>query len=232
MALLATIWLVAIACGDDPTPAPTATTGPSATPSASPTSAPVPPTPTPTRVPPTPTPTTVPPTPSPVPSPTPTATATPAGPTLEQRLDRLVERLEEQRQTLHIPGMAIAVVQNDKVVLARGFGMADLEHGTPVTPETIFGIGSSTKAFTSTLVGMLVDEGKMSWDDPVTDYLPYYTMAIDTDDPDAHVTMRDMMSHRTGFPRMGLLASNNDLLREEVLHAAAGAEPWAPFREA
>ena len=83
---------------------------------------------------------------------------------LEQRLDSLVEQLEQQRQTLHIPGMAIAVVMDDEVVLAQGFGVMNIETETPVTPETIFAIGSSTKAFTSTLVGMLVDEGKMEWD--------------------------------------------------------------------
>jgi len=97
--------------------------------------------------------------------------ATPTlAPELQQRLDLLVEQLEQQRQTLHVPGMAIAVVKDDELILTHGFGVASVETETPVTPETIFAIGSSTKAFTSTLVGMLVDEGKMDWDDPVTEY--------------------------------------------------------------
>ena len=76
---------------------------------------------------------------------------------------------------MHIPGMAIAIFKDDKIILAQGFGVTDIEKETPITPEAIFAIGSSSKAFTATLVGMLVDEGKMNWDDAVTDYLPYYT---------------------------------------------------------
>ncbi len=77
-----------------------------------------------------------------------TITATPTvAPELQQKLDRLVEQLEAQRQTLHVPGMAIAVVKDDEVILTHGFGLADVESETPVTPETIFPIGSCTKAF-------------------------------------------------------------------------------------
>ena len=150
---------------------------------------------------------------------------------LEQRLNRLVEELEQQRQTLHIPGMAIAIVQDDEVILTHGFGVADIENETPVTPDTLFAIGSSTKAFTSTLVGMLVDDGKMEWDDPVTDYIAYFTLDIDSEDETAEVTIRDLLCHRTGFVRMGLLFGSGALPREEVLEAATAAEPWTGFRE-
>ena len=152
-------------------------------------------------------------------------------PELQQRLDLLVEQLEQQRQTHHIPGMAIAVVKDDEVVLTHGFGIASVEDETPVTPETIFAIGSATKAFTSTLVGMLVDEGKMDWDDPVTEYVPYFQMNIQSDDESAEPTLRDVLSHRTGFPRMGLLFASGEVPREEVLLDATGAEPYVPFRE-
>ena len=150
---------------------------------------------------------------------------------LEQRLDRLVEELEQQRQTLHIPGMAIAIVQDDEVILTHGFGVADIENETPVTPDTLFAIGSSTKAFTSTLVGMLVDDGKMEWDNPVTDYIAYFTLDIDSEDETAEVAIRDLLCHRTGFVRMGLLFGSGALPREEVLEAATAAEPWTGFRE-
>lgn len=150
---------------------------------------------------------------------------------LEQRLDRLVEELEQQRQTLHIPGMAIAIVQDDEVILTHGFGVADIENETPVTPDTLFAIGSSTKAFTSTLVGMLVDDGKMEWDDPVTDYIAYFTLDIDSEDETDEVAIRDLLCHRTGFVRMGLLFGSGALPREEVLEAATAAEPWTGFRE-
>ena len=150
---------------------------------------------------------------------------------LQQKLDLLVEKLEQQRQTLHVPGMAIAVVKDDELVLAHGFGMANVEKETPVTANTIFAIGSSTKAFTSTVVGMLVDEGKMDWDDPVTKYLPYFQMNIESDNESAEITLRDVLSHRTGFTRMGLLFASGQIPIEEVLLDATKAEPYVPFRE-
>jgi CubicO group peptidase (beta-lactamase class C family) len=158
--------------------------------------------------------------------------ATPTvAPELQQKLDLLVEQLEQQRQTHHVPGMAIAVVKNDEVVLTHGFGNASIEKETPVTPETIFAIGSSTKAFTSTLVGILVDEGKMDWDDPVTQYLPYFQMNVDSGNESAEPTLRDVLSHRTGFTRMSLLFASGQIPIEEVLLDATNAEPYVPFRE-
>jgi CubicO group peptidase (beta-lactamase class C family) len=160
------------------------------------------------------------------------APATPTvAPELQQKLDLLVEQLEQQRQTHHIPGMAIAVVKDDEVILAHGFGIASVEKEMPVTPETIFAIGSSTKAFTSTLVGMLVDEGKMDWDDPVTEYLPYFQMNVESNNESAELTLRDVLSHRTGFTRMGLLIASGQIPIEEVLLDATKAEPYVPFRE-
>jgi len=154
-----------------------------------------------------------------------------AEPTFQLRLDKLVERLEERRVEQHIPGMALVVVKDDAVVLAHGFGVADIDTKRPVTPETLFAIGSSTKAFTATLVGMLVDEGKMNWDDPVTKFLPYLTLKPQTDDPKAEVTLRDLMSHRTGFIGMDILWIEGAVTREEALRTAAHAEPWSAFRK-
>jgi CubicO group peptidase (beta-lactamase class C family) len=160
------------------------------------------------------------------------APATPVlTPELQQRLDLLVEQLEQQCQTHHVPGMAIAVVKDDEVVLTHGFGIASVEEETPVTPETIFAIGSATKTFTSTLVGMLVDEGTMDWDDPVTDYLPYFQMDIASANESEEITVRDVLSHRTGFTRMGLLFASGEIPREEVLLDATRAEPYVSFRE-
>jgi CubicO group peptidase (beta-lactamase class C family) len=160
------------------------------------------------------------------------APATPAVvPELQQKLDLLVEQLEQQCQTHHVPGMAIAVVKDDELILTHGFGIANIEKETPVTPETIFAIGSSTKSFTSTLVGMLVDEGKMDWDDPVTEYMPYFQMNVDSDNESDEPTLRDVLSHRTGFTRMGLLFASGQIPREEVLLDATKAEPYVPFRE-
>ncbi len=237
--------------GGEPTPTPTmplsatafAMTAPTLT--ATPSAKSVLPTPMPTTsVAPTPTPTPMPPAPvpqtpdaTPALSLTPTATviktAAPAAASLEQRINRLAEQLEQRRKDLHIPGMAIAVVKDDEVILVRGSGLADLKNETPVTPETIFAIGSITKSFTATLVGMLVDEGEMGWDDPVTEHIPYFTLNVDSEDENAQVTIRDMLSHRTGFTRMGALTHNlnGTVPREEVLLAATKAEPLAGLGE-
>jgi len=158
-------------------------------------------------------------------------TAPVSDPELQQRLDLLVDELEQQRQTHHVAGMAIAVVKDDEVVLTHGFGIADIEEEVPVTPETIFAIGSATKAFTSALAGMLVDEGKMDWDDPVTEYLPYFQMDIASTNASDEITLRDVLSHRTGFTRMGLLFASGQIPIEEVLLDATGAEPYVSFRE-
>jgi CubicO group peptidase (beta-lactamase class C family) len=151
-------------------------------------------------------------------------------PSLEQRLDKLAEQLEAARVEAHIPGMSIAIVKDDEVVWSRGFGLADVAAERPAEADTIYAIGSTTKAFTATLIGMLVDEGKAGWDDPVTKYLPYFDLAVRSDDPKAECTLRDLLSHRHGFARMGLLWFRSGLSREDVLRTAAGAEPWDDFR--
>jgi len=156
------------------------------------------------------------------------ATATP--PTEEQRLERLAQRLEAARVEQHIPGMAIAVVKDDKVIFARGFGLANVAKEIPVTPDTNFAIGSTTKAFTGVAIGMLVDAEQMNWDDPAEKWLPYFKPTL-TGDDDAQVLVRDMLCHRTGFTRMGLLWVNGKVSREDILHTANGAEPWADYRE-
>jgi len=152
-------------------------------------------------------------------------------PDFEKRLDRLVDKLEESRELYHIPGMSLAVVYHGEVARLHGFGLADRKAGTPATADTIFAIGSSTKAFTATLVGMLCDAGKMAWDDPVTKFLPYFTLSIDSDDEKAFVTLRDLLCHRTGFTRMSLLWVGGGTDRKSMLGTAAHAEPWARFRE-
>ena len=152
-------------------------------------------------------------------------------PALAARLQALVEQLDAQREQLHIPGMALVVVKDDAILLARGFGVSDVERGTPVTPETLFAIGSSSKAFTTALIAMLVTEGRMDWDAPITEYLPFFQLHVDSEDPQAQVTLRDLVCHRTGFTRMGILWAGGRASRDEVLQVAVGAEPWDGFRE-
>jgi CubicO group peptidase (beta-lactamase class C family) len=159
------------------------------------------------------------------------AAVPPAAPALAERLDRLAAEFDRNRIDLHVPGAVLAIVRGEDVIFARGFGLADVEKKTPVTPETRFFIGSTTKAFTATLVGMLVDEGRMQWDDPVEKYLPEFKLKVQSTDPNDRATLRDVMSHRTGFTRMGLLELSTGMSSDEILRRASSAEPIAPFRQ-
>jgi CubicO group peptidase (beta-lactamase class C family) len=159
------------------------------------------------------------------------AAVPPAAPALAERLDRLAAEFDRNRVDLHVPGAVIAIVRGEDVIFARGFGVADVEMKTPVTPETRFFIGSTTKAFTATLVGMLVDEGRMQWDDPVEKYLPEFKLKVQSTDPNDRATLRDVLSHRTGFTRMGLLEISTGMSSDEILRRASSAEPIAPFRQ-
>lgn len=147
----------------------------------------------------------------------------------EKRLEKLDKVLEAERTKNKIPGLALAVVKDDKVVFAKGYGMRDLESSKPVESETRFAIGSSTKAFTGALIGMLVDEGKMSWDDPVSKHVPGFKLDIDTDGKD--ITLRDLLCHRSGFTRLSLLWASGSQSRSEVIKSAVKAKPYAKFRE-
>ncbi len=157
--------------------------------------------------------------------------AQPVDEALQARLDSLVEQLEAQRVELHIPGMALAIVKDDEILLAKGFGETNIETGAAVTPETLFAIGSSTKAFTTALISMLVSEGRMAWDDPVTKYLPGFKLALEGADEGEEVTLRDLVCHRTGFTRMSILWAGGEASRDQILEVAAGAEPWDDFRK-
>ena len=151
---------------------------------------------------------------------------------LAQRLALLSERLEAARVENHIPGMAVAVVKGDEIIFAEGFGHADLEAKREATPETVFAVGSTTKAFTSALVAMQVDAGKMDWDDPITTHVPEFQLK-----PTPHgeekkapaLTVRDMLSHRSGFTRMGMLWIAGNLTPAEMFAKASGAEPVAGY---
>jgi len=144
-------------------------------------------------------------------------------------IESLSEKLEQKRKNHHVPGMAIVIVKDNQLILSKGFGVSDIENNTPVTEKTLFGIGSTTKAFTANLIATLVDEGKMSWDDPITKYLPYLKFKLENEKD--QITIRDMLSHQTGFTRFNLLYANGEVGRDDMLKAAIKAEPWAGFRE-
>ena len=127
-----------------------------------------------------------------------------------------------------VPGMAIAIVRNDSVVFAKGYGVRKLGDPTPVDPHTVFAIGSATKAFTAAAVAMMVDEGKMKWDAPVTAYLPGFQIY----DPYAarELTVRDVLSHRSGLARGDLMWYATTFSRDEVLRRVRYLKPSWSFR--
>ena len=86
------------------------------------------------------------------------------------RLERFEKQVDVLRNLLHIPGMSAAVVKNQQVLWAKGFGFADLENRTPVTPETVFHLASITKTFAATLILQLVEQGKLDLDEPMSRY--------------------------------------------------------------
>jgi CubicO group peptidase (beta-lactamase class C family) len=157
------------------------------------------------------------------------ANAKPNNKEIKDRLETLSLQLEKKRQEFHIPGMAIAIVKDNKMIFSKGFGVSNLETKKKVTDKTVFGIGSTTKAFTATLIGMMADEDKIKWDDPVTKHLPYLDFNLENESDE--ITIRDMISHQTGFTRFNLLYSNGKVGREEILKAATKAEPYDGFRK-
>jgi len=153
---------------------------------------------------------------------TPVSTAPPAD------LDTYVA---SSMKTFDVPGMAVAIVKDGKIIVAKGYGVRKLGEPTPVDEFTMFGIGSNTKAFTTAALATLVDEGKLSWDDPVYQRLPGFVMY----DPyvSHEMTIRDLLTHRSG---MGL--GEGDLLfwphstytREEVIYKLRFMKPSSSFR--
>ena len=135
----------------------------------------------------------------------------------------------------NIPGMAIAIVKNNEVVFKHCFGMANIEKNIPVDENTLFPIGSSTKPFTSTLISMLVSDKKMSWEDPITKFLPEFKLTIDSKNKNLQVTLRDLLSHRTGFNHMKLVqqifSGKKGLTREIILNKAISFKPINKFRK-
>ena len=143
------------------------------------------------------------------------------------QLDTAFERVLKDRKAV---GFAVAVVKNDKIIFSKGYGFRDLENKLPVTPNTLFAIGSCTKAFTSSLMGMLNNEGKLEYDIPARVYLP--ELLFYNDEMNNQVTIRDMMTHRTGLPRHDyswyLFRTNS---RDSLLKRIKYQEPTTPLRQ-
>src|SRR5947209_18341212 len=129
----------------------------------------------------------------------------------------------------HFPALAMAVVQDDKVVFLKAYGVKELGKPEPASVDTLFQIGSTTKAFTTTAMAMLVDEKKLNWDDPVRQHLEYFHLGDAC--ADSLVTLRDIVSHRTGLSRHDELWDYNpDATREQVIRSIATVKLTKPIR--
>ena len=143
----------------------------------------------------------------------------------------LEEVINTSMARFDVPGMAVAVVQDDKVVFAKGFGTSNLNTNAKVNKDTLFGIASNTKAFTSAALAKLVDEGKLSWDDRVIDHLPEFRLY------DSYVTremrVRDLLSHRSGLG-LGqgdlMIWPSTDKSIEAILAGLQYLKPASSFR--
>ncbi len=127
-----------------------------------------------------------------------------------------------------VPGLAMAIVKDGKVIYAKGFGYRDIEKKAPVDESTIFGCGSTTKAFTAALIGTLVYEGKIKWDDRVIDHLPDFRMY----DPwvTREITIRDLLCHRSGLPQADFLWLSSSFSRDEIVRRIRFLRPESSFR--
>ncbi len=145
-------------------------------------------------------------------------------------LDEWVARVQQQ---FEVPGVAVGIVKDGQLVVAKGFGVRKLGQAAKVDSHTLFGIASNTKAFTAAALAILIDEGKLSWDDKVTKHLPGFQLY----DPyvTRELTVRDLITHRTG---LGLGAGdlmfwpNTTFSREAVLKGAGQLKPATSFRSA
>ena len=141
-------------------------------------------------------------------------------------LTGLDEYIEKARQDWKVPGMAVAIVKDDKIVYSKGFGVKKLGDAALVDDKTLFAIGSSSKAFTAATLAILVDEGKLKWDDPVTKYLPEFELY----DPyvTREITIRDLLTHRSGLERGDFLWYGTENSRDEILKRARYLKPsWS-----
>lgn len=146
----------------------------------------------------------------------------------DDQIQTLENRIEEILSRWNVPGVAVGIIKDGQLVSARGYGVRDVNNPMPVDGHTNFAIGSNTKAFTAACIGMLVEEGKLGWDDPVIQYLPEFAVY----DPwiTQHVTIRDLLSHRIGTVDVERFLYNTTISNAEVVRRYRYVQPVSPFR--
>jgi CubicO group peptidase (beta-lactamase class C family) len=148
---------------------------------------------------------------------------------VSERLAGFDEYMAKTLKDWNAPGVGVGIVVNGKLVFAKGYGYRDYEKKLPFTPETVVPIASNTKLFTAVAAGMLVEEGKLTWDKPVRESVP--TIHFFNDQLNNQVTLRDMLSHRTGITRHDTIWYKSDFSRKELFDKLVYLEPEQPMRQ-
>jgi len=137
--------------------------------------------------------------------------------------------MEQTLKDWNTPGVGVGIVVGDKLVFAKGYGYRDYEKKLPFTSKTMQPIASNSKLFTAVAAGMLVEEGKLTWDKPVRESVP--EIRFYNDELNNNVTLRDMLSHRTGVTRHDLIWFKSPFTRQELFDKLKYLEPQEPMRE-
>ena len=148
---------------------------------------------------------------------------------VSKKLDGFDGYMEQLLKDWNTPGIGVGIVVNDKLVFAKGYGYRDYGSKVPFTPTTLCPIASNSKLFTAIAAGMLVEQGKLTWDKPVREAVP--TIQFYNDQLNNNVTLRDMLSHRTGVTRHDLIWFKSPFTRKELFEKLKYLEPQQPMRE-
>src|SRR5262245_58808082 len=135
--------------------------------------------------------------------------------------------VEQVMKDWKVPGLAVALVKDGKVIYAKGFGYRDVQKGLKVTPDTLFAIGSCSKAFTATAMAILADEGKLDWDKPARNYLP--DLMLHDGYATEHIRPRDLVTHQSGLPRHDMVWYGSTLSSREIFERLRHLEPSQPL---
>ncbi len=150
-------------------------------------------------------------------------------PVLRKKLGDFDAYMQKVVKDWNVPGIGVGVVVQGELVFAKGYGFRDYARKLPFTPQTTVPIASNTKLFTAIASGLLVEEGKLDWDRPVREFVP--TIRFYNDDLTATVTIRDMLSHRTGITRHDSIWYKSAFTRKELFERLKYLEPSQPLRQ-
>ena len=143
-------------------------------------------------------------------------------------IEEFRKKAEEGLKLWDTSSVAVGVIHNGEVVLCEGYGSRDTAQGLAADGQTMYQIGSCSKAFTAALVAIMVDQGKLAWDTPIRQYVP--EVELYDGFASENCTLRDLLSHRTGIPRHEYSWYGTDFTRKELVQHLRYLEPNEPFR--